>query len=177
MFDIALILLFVVKDIARLKVKVNQSCVSPVHQPVCCFLPQGARKDCWCQCMVWEHWWLWDRAACVNFHMFTTCTGHFPDPQLSLPVTHAYTHTFIFLLLSVLLFLISCLTDILQPCAYLHIVFHNCFLPKYTAENDIRYWNVFFCRHIFMFFLILLFFLYQYLLSFLLLEVIVVRVV
>lgn len=98
--------------------------------------------------MVWEHWWLWDRAACVNFHMFTTCTGHFPDPQLSLPVTHAYTHTFIFLLLSVLLFLISCLTDILQPCAYCfsQLLFAKVYCRKCLLDIEMS----FFC-HIFMF--------------------------
>lgn len=85
-FDIALILLFVVKDIARVSegepvVVFSQS---TSLQPACGFLPQRF-LDCW-----WQRMALGQGCVCSLPYVYDLYWS-FPDPQLSLPVTHAYT--------------------------------------------------------------------------------------
>lgn len=85
-FDNASILLFVVKDIARVSegepvVVFSQS---TSLQPACGFLPQRF-LDCW-----WQRMALGQGCVCSLPYVYDVYWS-FPDPQLSLPVTHAYT--------------------------------------------------------------------------------------
>ncbi len=112
--------------------------VLPVHQPPACLrFPSSEVLDCW-----WQRMALGQGCVCSLPYVYT-CTGHSQILSWACP-SLTLTHAFIFLLLSVLLFLISCLTDILQPCSYLHIAFTIAFCQSILQKMCIRNVNVFF---------------------------------
>lgn len=181
MFDIALILLFVVKDIARLKVKVNQSVCFP--KPPACLLFVSFLKvqERTVDASAWfgsaEGFGTGLRvltSICLRLVLVIPRSSVEPARQSRLH-THSSSCFSQYYCSRYPALLIFC-NPVLIYTLFFTIAFCQSILQKMFIRNS----NVFFLVTflcLFGVFLLFFFFLYQYLLSFLLLEVVVVRVV